>query len=166
MNVKEVNILPYRPQSNGITERLNKSILNLLRTMISDHNDDWGPYLPIVQSTINCNYHSLLGDIPHFLLFGTYKRLPYELLDGKPAPNYDNYAKSLVIRQQNAFKLAKENLTLSRDKIIANQHKTARIKTIEVGALAFKSIKPINSLIPKLAPIFDGPYRVLQCRNN
>lgn len=44
MNVKEVNILPYRPQSNGITERLNKTILNLLITMISNHDDDWYLY--------------------------------------------------------------------------------------------------------------------------
>jgi len=78
-------------------------------------------------------------------------------LEGKPAPNYDKYAKSLVIRQQNAFKLVKENPILSRDKIIANQHKTARIKTIEVGALVFKSIKTIHFPMPKLTPIFDGP---------
>jgi len=61
MNVKKVNILPYRPQANGITERLNKTILNLMRTMITDHDDEWDLYLPIVQSAINCNYHSSFG---------------------------------------------------------------------------------------------------------
>lgn len=72
MNVKKVNILPYWPQANGINEKLNKSILNLMRTMITDP-DDWNFYLPIVQSAIICNYHFSLGDIPHFLLFSTDK---------------------------------------------------------------------------------------------
>ncbi|XP_037787480.1 uncharacterized protein LOC119583040 [Penaeus monodon] len=166
MNVKKVNILPYRPQANGITERLNKTILNLMRTMITDHDDEWDLYLPIVQSAINCNYHSSLGDIPHFLLFGMDKRLPYELLDAKPDPNYDdNYAKTLLIRQQKAFTLAKEKLTLSRDKIIANQHKIARFKAIDVGALVFRSIKSTNFPMPKLSPIFDGPYSVAITRH-
>lgn len=78
------------------------------------------------------NQLSTAINIPHRELSVTYcycgsdKRLPYENLDGKPSRNYnDNYAK-----------ITKVNLTLSRDKIIVNQHKTARIKMTEVGALS------------------------------
>ncbi|ROT60874.1 enzymatic polyprotein [Penaeus vannamei] len=123
-------------QANGVTERLNRSILTILRQLVDDSKDDWDALLPTVQSAINSTFHSSLGDSPHFLLTGQDKRLPYELLEMKPRPLYaDNYANYLVSRQQQAFQQAKALLTRSRDRIIEYQHKIARAKNIGVGAL-------------------------------
>ncbi|ROT77243.1 integrase core domain containing protein [Penaeus vannamei] len=121
-------------QANGVTERLNRSILTILRQLVDDSKDDWDALLPTVQSAINSTFHSSLGDSPHFLLTGQDKRLPYELLEMKPRPLYaDNYANYLVSRQQQAFQQAKALLTRSRDRIIEYQHKIARAKNIGVG---------------------------------
>ena len=118
LNVTQVNVLPFRPQANGVTERLNRSILTILRQLVDDSKDDWDALLPTVQSAINSTFHSSLGDSPHFLLTGQDKRLPYELLEMKPRPLYaDNYANYLVSRQQ-AFQQAL--LTRSRDRIITS----------------------------------------------
>ncbi|XP_063596236.1 uncharacterized protein LOC134773090 [Penaeus indicus] len=167
LNVTQVNVLPFRPQANGITERLNRSILTILRQLVDDSKDDWDVLLPTVQSAINSTYHSSLGDSPHFLLTGQDKRLPYELLEMRPRPLYaDNYAEYLVSRQQRAFQQAKALLTRSRDRIIEYQHKIARAKTIGVGSLVFRKASFHGTIRPKLSPLFVGPYRVVAVKNN
>jgi transposase InsO family protein len=36
---------PYRPQSDGLVERLNRSIIALLTTVVNEHQDDWDDWL-------------------------------------------------------------------------------------------------------------------------
>lgn len=79
-----MNVLPYRPQVNGITERLNRKILNMLRTSLVSGDIDWDIWLPIVQCAINNTYHNTLGDIPHCIGYGEDRRLPYELIEQQP----------------------------------------------------------------------------------
>ncbi|ROT64344.1 hypothetical protein C7M84_017688 [Penaeus vannamei] len=126
----------FPDQANGVTERLNRSILTILRQLVDDSKDDWDALLPTVQSAINSTFHSSLGDGPHFLLTGQDKRLPYKLLEMKPRPLYaDNYANYLVSRQQQTFQQAKALMTRSRDRIIEYQHKNrSRRESIGVGA--------------------------------
>ncbi|ROT77725.1 hypothetical protein C7M84_003587 [Penaeus vannamei] len=96
MNVTRVNILPYRPQSNGITERLNGSILTFMRSLVDTTSDNWDDLLLTIQSAINSTFHSSLGDTPHFLLYGSDKRLPYDLFQTRRKPEYsDSYAEYL-----------------------------------------------------------------------
>ena len=166
MNVSRVNILPYRPQSNGITERLNSSILSFMRSIIDTSSGSWDDDILTIQSCINSTFHSSLGDTPHFILYGQDKRLPYDLFENKPEPNYgDNYAKFLVNRNKVIFQKAREYLTKSRDKIISYQHRIANNKTIGIGSLVFKKIHH-DTIRPKLDRKFDGPYRVIEVKNN
>ena len=59
---------PYRPQSNGAVERLNRTLGQELR-MLSDKPDDWDLHLPKAMATYNGTMHSELGDSPaDFLL--------------------------------------------------------------------------------------------------
>lgn len=87
MNVTRVNILPYRPQSNGITERLKSSILSLMRSLVDKASNTWDESLLMIQSCINGTFHSSIGESPHFLLYGTDKRLPYDLFRKQQHPH-------------------------------------------------------------------------------
>jgi len=167
MNVIRVNILPYRPQSNGITERLNSSILSLMRSLVDATSDIWDESLLTTQSCINSTFHSPLGDTPHFLLYGMDKRLPYDLFDENQVPSYnDNYDEYLLNRNKSIFQITKKHLTNSRDKILSFQYKVAIHKDIEVGALVFRKVNQQLNIKSKLAPRFEGPFRVINVKNN
>ena len=59
---------PYRPQSNGAVERLNRALGQELR-MLSDRPEDWDLNLPKAMATYSGTLHSELGDSPaDFLL--------------------------------------------------------------------------------------------------
>ncbi|XP_037774531.1 uncharacterized protein LOC119571186 [Penaeus monodon] len=88
LRIKKINILPYRPQANGITERLNRTILSMLQTSLASSTSCWDVWVPIIQMAINSTYHSSLGDTPHFIIYGEDR--PYDLLEQRPLPVYDD----------------------------------------------------------------------------
>ena len=167
LGVKKIQILPYRPQANGLCERLNRTILGMLRAVIPPEDLEWDHWIPTVQAAINSSYHRSLGDIPHFILYSHDRRLPYELLQQAQTPVYgeEDFARLAIARKQEAFKVAKEHLTVARDKMLENQHKLARRKKIDIGMLVFRKIERKGPM-PKLAPAFSGPLRVLRLRQN
>ena len=46
--VRKTHTTPYHPQSDGLVERLNRTIQSMLATVIDDHLDEWEEYLPKV----------------------------------------------------------------------------------------------------------------------
>jgi hypothetical protein len=60
----------YRPQTDGQTERLNRTFMSLLCATISQFKGDWEKQLPTVVYAYNNTIHSAKGCTPHFLLFG------------------------------------------------------------------------------------------------
>ncbi|ROT77966.1 hypothetical protein C7M84_003340 [Penaeus vannamei] len=126
-----------------------------------------GTWIPITQAAINSTFHSSLGDIPNYVVYGDDQRLPYELLQQRPSPVYgEDYAKIVIARKQEAYRIAREHLRVERDRIIAQQHKLARRKKIAEGVLVFHRVTDKSFPMPKLAPDFEGPLRVLKVRHN
>ena len=167
LKIKQIRIMPYRPQANGLTERLNRSILNVMRTLVPDDDYNWDDKIPDVQSAINSSFHASLGDIPHFVLYGMDKRLPYEVLDRTPDPLYtDDYVPALLRRKQVIYQTARDHLLKEKASMNEQQHKLARRKSIEVGILVFHKLRVKVAPMPKLAPAFTGPFRVLEVKNN
>ena len=167
LKIKHVRIMPYRPQANSLTERLNRSILNVMRTLVPDNDYDWDEKIPEVQAAINSSFHSGLGDIPHFIVYGRDKRLPYEILDRTPQPLYtDNYVPAMLRRKQEIYQAAKDHLAQDKARMNEQQHKIAKRKVMDIGMLVFKKLRVKVAPMPKLAPAFSGPYRVLQVKNN
>lgn len=39
-----------RPQSDGLAERMNRNIINLLSKFVSEHLDDWDEHLPYIMA--------------------------------------------------------------------------------------------------------------------
>ena len=165
--VKHIHILPYRPQSNGLTERLNRSILAIMKTLVPDNDHNWDDKVHSIQSSINSSYHATLGDIPHFVVYGRDKRLPYDLLNSTPQPLYtDNYIPTMIRDKQEIFQAARAHLLKEKIEMNTAQHILARRKVIEPGILVFQKVRTKIAEMPKLAKSFSGPYRVLSVRNN
>ena len=167
MNIKHINVLPYRPQANGITERLNRSILNCMRLTFSHSDQYWDEKLPDLQAALNSSFHGALGDIPHFLVYGMDRRLPYEFLNEDPVPLYStDFVPTLLKRKQQLYAIAREHLQVEKDAMLRGQHKLARRVDIDVGVLVFRKIRVREAPMPKLARVFKGPFRVISVKNN
>jgi hypothetical protein len=71
----------YHPQTDGKTKVVNKSFVNLLRSLITKHHNQWDQILPQVESAYNDSPNRSTGKIPFQILYGMKPRGVSELRD-------------------------------------------------------------------------------------
>ena len=59
----------YHPAGDGLVERFNRSLLQMLRAYVQQHND-WEEYLPLVLYAYRTAVHASTGVSPFELMFG------------------------------------------------------------------------------------------------
>ena len=113
--VAKSNTTIYHPMGNGIVERFNRTLLQMLGTLEPIKKSDWKTYIPALVHAYNCTKHESTGYSPYHLLFGRNPRIPVDLLLGSDTPDgsksYEAFVESLRDRLQFAYKLAQSNVT-------------------------------------------------------
>jgi ribonuclease HI len=66
----------YHPQSNGIDERVNGTIVRILRNYVDDFHSDWDEKLAAAVYLYNTTVHESTGYSPYQLLYGSDPRSP------------------------------------------------------------------------------------------
>ena len=78
---------PYHPESDGLVERFNRTLLMMLAMFASDNKDDWDDLLPAVMMAYRSSVHESTGFSPYRLMFGVECTLPKDI--GLPRQNPD-----------------------------------------------------------------------------
>ena len=102
----------YHPQTNGVVERQNRTLVSMLRVYCSRYMTDWDRYLPQVMGAYNSTQHSTTGVSTHMMLTGTEKSLPltffYPEYEGKKT-SPQVYVRDVIRRQQKLNDLCRRN---------------------------------------------------------
>ena len=92
---------PFHPRSDGLTERANRTILQMLRTTTLQHPNDWSARLPSLLSAYRMTVHSVKGITPNFAMLGREVLCPCTLIAAPPqdtpvsTTNNDNFRETL-----------------------------------------------------------------------
>ena len=70
----------YHPQTDGQTEVVNRSLGNLLRCLVSEHNRNWDLVLPTAQFAYNSSVNRSTGMSPFEVVHGYKPKNPLDLL--------------------------------------------------------------------------------------
>jgi len=70
----------YHPMGNGITERFNRTLGNMIRALHPKVKSRWPQILQMLTFSYNCTVHETTGFAPFYLMFGRVPRLPIDIM--------------------------------------------------------------------------------------
>ncbi len=156
-NIQQTFITSHHPASNGLVECTNRKIFEILHHLAGHLQETWEDWLSHVAASINGSVNSSTGKMPHYILYGFEKRLPYDVLVPFPVPLYslDDYSKLQLHCFQTIHNSVQGKLKASQEEMLGKQHSQATLVHLDVGDSVMKRAPDCSS---KLTPKFLGPF--------
>ena len=155
----------YRPQCDGMVERVNRTLADMLASYVSNHPDRWSTFLPFVTFAYNTAVHTSTGFTPFYLMYGREAREPSDMMP--PARlrtiNDDNMIYSQM--WHDAIDLAKDKLHEAQEAQKLYYDKYARqLVTYKVGDTIL--LREMANTPGKFNMRWDGPFKVLEQKSD
>ena len=157
----------YHPQTNGLVERQNRTLVNMLRVYCSRYMINWDKYLPQVVGAYNSTQHSTTGISPFMMLTGRESAMPLTLF----YPEYEGkktspqaYVKEAVRRQQELNELCRGNTAQAQ----MRQRKKYDEKILQAKPYAVgQYVRVFQNIIPpkrtkNLLKKWRGPFMITE----
>ena len=110
---------PYHPMGNGMCERFNRTLMDMLGTLNPSQKSNWKAHVPSLVHAYNSTRHESTGQSPYFLMFGREPRLPVDLAFGlgdKEERTLTKYVEDLRSKMKTAYHLAQKAAERAREK--------------------------------------------------
>lgn len=167
LNVRKVNTSAYHPQTDGLNERYNKTVIIMLSMYVSDHQKDWDVYLPYVRFAYNTSLQSSTGETPFFLMHGRDAVIPLQVqyahmdMEGWQPKDYRH---QVIEGLQQVFQKVRYFNDLKRQSQESYQDEWKRDSPYQVGDLVWVYTPSVQSgRVFKLSHPWRGPFRITHC---
>lgn len=160
LKIKQNETSAYHPQSDGQTERMNKTIGDTLRNLVDMENPQmWEACLPMAEFAINNAISRTTNHTPFYLNYGYNPRTPALHVAREMSPAGKMLAEAISTRLARAKKAIQA--ALERQKAIYDaKHKP---QEFSVGDKVLLSTKNLRRRAPlKLLPKYIGPFEVIE----
>jgi len=155
----------YHPQTDGQTERENRTLEDMLRAFVDYRQRDWDEYLVSAEIACNNSVQLSTGFSPYYLNIGMNPNFPINAAVASTATQSNNETAAQQITQMHAaIECAKENLLRAQERQKKYADQNRREVEFEVGEKVLLSTANLNNeqRAPKLLPRFVGPFRVVR----
>jgi transposase InsO family protein/translation initiation factor IF-1 len=153
----------FHPQTDGQSERANRTLEEVLRHFVSPRQDDWDDYLDLAEFAINDSVSPSTGYAPFYLAYGQNVSSPIDLADViVPA------AQARAQEMTDAIEHAKAKLRESHERQARAANKERQHHLFQVGDKVKLSTVNLNlpsTMSKKLAARFIGPFSVEEVIN-
>ena len=159
---------PYHPMGNGVCERFNRSLLDMLGTLQPTLKSNWKAHVGPLVHAYNCTRHESTGQSPYFLMFGREPRLPIDLAFGINQPEQKNmtkYVTELREKIKRAYDIACTSSEKAKRKQKEGYDLKARGNDIMVGDRVLVKIVAFDGKHKIQDRWEDEPYIVLKQPN-
>jgi hypothetical protein len=152
----------YHPQTDGQTERANRTLEEMMRSYVNFHQDNWDEHLVAAEIAYNNSVHASTGFSPFFLDSGQHPLVPLSQSAASSSTSANPTAETMLERLYDDLGQAKQHLQQAQDRQAqyANQHR--REQSYQVGDQVMLSTVNLRRNIgaPKLLPKYIGPLSV------
>ena len=155
----------FHPETDGLSERMHRSIEQILHCYVSAQQGNWDLLLPMCEFALNSTCSASTGISPAYVLFGHEPTLPLEhavhaVTDG-PVQSVTDH----VANMESTLQLVRSAMTRSAAYMAdyANQHCCEVTFAVDSYAwLSTDHLKLPTNLSRKLASRYVGPFKVIE----
>ncbi len=150
---------PYHPNTNGLVERFNQTLIRALKKHCEDDPEYWCIWIPFILLAYNCRKHSTTGYSPYGLMYGRIMNhfenyIPNEQL------SIEKRVQEIKEQYDSLVEDAKRNITKKQVQQIATQDGHRKVTTERMPDGQLVTIKSLK-LAGKLQPKYHGVYKII-----
>ncbi|KRY27736.1 Retrovirus-related Pol polyprotein from transposon [Trichinella spiralis] len=150
----------YHPQLDGLVERMNRTLLDMLAKAFIDHPEDWDVYLEQILLSYRTSVHCTTGATPSRVVFSRELRLPVDLMYGVPTDaqvrSAGEYVQHLRRDLERVYEVVRKKAGREQRRQKAWKDRKAYGPVYEPGDQVWMQL-PTKT---KLWAYWDGPYQV------
>lgn len=164
--IQKLNTSSYHPQTDGLVERFNGTLIQSLSMYVSQDQTDWDVYIPSVLFAYRVSPSAATQETPFYLLYGRECRLPIDVNFLQPAnvsTSVNEHRQRIVESVERSQNIARENIQKAQQKMKAQYDKYAKERQFVVGQKVWiYTPKTKKGLSRKLLHLWHGPYRLVE----
>ena len=168
LGISKTRTTAYNPKSDGMVERYNKTMVNMVAMMIEPKRQqgDWDECPPYASFAYRCTPQESTGESPNMMMLGREVRLPVDLMVECPSvedTTRTDYAEALRHNLQEAHTRARECLRQSARRQKRNYDRKVHGQGLKEGQFVwlFNKLKK-KGRSSKLQLRWEGPYLVVK----
>ena len=155
---------PYHPESDGMVERFNRTLLMMLAMFAGKNRDDWDDLLPAVMMAYRSSVHESTGYSPYRLMFGEECTLPMDIgLPREQSQVQEELTSPYAIWVRDALEEAYEQVRLHSGQAVQRQKRLYDRRAVKrifsLGDWVMRYYAPAKKC--KLDSPWTGPYLVV-----
>jgi hypothetical protein len=169
LKTKHKTTTAYHPQSNGMTERFNKTMVEMIRKYIADGFERWEEVLGPMASAYRNSVHASTMETPYFLITARDPNMVVDrfLIPEKELITPEDYKSQTLRRLREGFTLARKNLLDARLRQKIQYDKRAKIGKFKLSDRVLLDVRVSQTgTSKKLNPRYQGPYRISKVYDN
>ncbi len=163
LNVYKIHSSPWSPWVQGLVERFNRVIPQMLRCYARE--DNWDEFLAPCLFAYRTSIHPAINTTPYHAMMGRDAYTPLDRIFEVQAMPYqvdpESFLASYAMQQVQLWKEAKENITVAQLQASRLYNRHAKRTEYHVGSLVWviDQTKPIGET-KKLLGQYKGPFRI------
>ena len=160
MGLEQLPTSGGHPQTDGLVERFNRTLKQMLTKLVSKGGRDWDELLGPVLFAYRTTPHASTGETPFVLVYGRDARMPTSLDFSAPTVRYPivatEYAKELCRDLKATRELAGKNIKKAQAVQKVQYDKSVKERDLKEGDLVMLKVQPRF----KLDRPYKGPFQV------
>ena len=161
MGTKLLMSTSFHPQTDGATERANRSIGQIFRAMVNPDQLDWVEKCALVEFAINSSIGIAAGLAPFEINYGYMPVMMREMKDTeRTPPGVRTFAQNAIRNMALAHDALIKNRTFQKHYADRRRREEPKIKVNDLVYLSTKNLAMPKGRASKLIPKYVGPYKV------
>ena len=168
LDIDKTRTTSFHPMSDGLVERFNRTLENMLSLFVAEHQKDWDEYIPMLMMAYRSTTQESTYVSPYKMMFGREVNLPIDLMMGLPDPEAPtllgvDYVEDLQTKMLRCHEFARSHLRKSAERQKRNYDVKVNGSVFKTGEYVwlFTPKRQIGRT-PKLQRYWDGPYRIIE----